>query len=93
MRFFRPDDFCSKKLVQQEVGTDPGRRLTNKHEEAVKAKFRSRRGSLAAVVGLQGSGSDKRICTGGLCFGHQEFQFAGLVAAKGKTGLVVAFDQ
>ncbi len=93
MGFIRPDDLCSKKPVEQEVGAGLRRRLADQHQNAVKAEFGRCRGSLAAVVGLQSPGGDERIGPGRLGFGHQEFQFAGLVAAKGEAGLVVALDQ
>ena len=90
---FRPDYFCSKKLVQQKVGAGLGRRFADEYQEAIKAKFSRRSRRLAAMIGLQGSGGDESVCTGGLSFGHQKFEFTGLVAAKGKTGLVIAFNQ
>jgi len=42
---------------------------------------------------LQRSGGKQRVRPLGLGLGDQEFQFAGLIAAKRKAGLVIAFHQ
>jgi hypothetical protein len=48
---------------------------------------------LAAVVGLKRPGRKQGVCPLSLSLGDQEFQFAGLIAAKRKAGLVIAFHQ
>ena len=91
--FFHPNYFCSKLLVQQEVGAGLGRGFADQYKRAAESEFCRRRSRLAAVVGLQGARSDEGICSLSLCFGHQEFQFAGLVPTESQAGLVVALDQ
>jgi hypothetical protein len=63
------------------------------HQDAIETESGGRGGRLAAVVGLDRPGCDQGARPLLLRFGQQEFQLAGLIAAEGQPGLVVALDQ
>jgi hypothetical protein len=86
------DDPRTKKVIEQQIPGGIGGTLAGQHQDAVHPAA-SRRGGLATVVGLPGTRGDEGPGPLRLCFGHQELQLAGLVAAEGKAGLVVALDE
>src|SRR6185503_20019432 len=69
------------------------RHFTAKHKNTIKTKPRRGCGSLTAVIRLQRAARNKSLCALITCLRNEKFQFAGLVAAKGKSRLVVAFDE
>jgi hypothetical protein len=71
------DDPRTKKVIEQQIPGGIGGTLAGQ----------------ATVVGLPGTRGDEGPGPLRLCFGHQELQLAGLVAAEGKAGLVVALDE
>ena len=62
------------------------------HGMAFHTKLGSSGGSLADMVGLDRPLRHDHVGTGILCRCHQEFQLACLVAARGKSGAIIALD-
>ncbi|MCK7520562.1 MAG: hypothetical protein MZV64_24145 [Ignavibacteriales bacterium] len=87
-RSLAPNNWSSRKLAEGSFG-----QLARQHERTVKSKARRRGSCLTAMIGLHRARRDQRLRTLLARFRHEEFQFAGLVAAEGEPGLVVALDQ
>ena len=89
---------CAVQMVEEDVAVvvvvgagNAGAVL--QHGVAVEAEAGAEGGGLAHVVGLGGALGDHRVGAQRLGLAHQEFQLAGLVAAGGHAGAVVALDE
>jgi hypothetical protein len=80
-------------LVQPQIGRSALWLFTGEHKDALKSKARGGGRSLTAMIRLQCPASDQGLRTLLTSFRDQEFQFASLIPAKGKSGLVVAFHE
>ena len=61
-------------------------------DDALEAELGAGCGELAAVIGLDDCAQHGRIASLGRGLGEGEFEVAGLVAAKGEAGQIVALD-
>ncbi len=90
--FTREDQPGAKQVVQQNVAGHLARVVAGQYQHTVKTIASGGRGRLPAVIGLRRAGGDDGVGLLRQRLGHQEFQFARLVAAGGQAGQVVALN-
>jgi hypothetical protein len=83
----------TEQVFQQQVPVPDRRRVAAQDHHAPQTAARGGRGGLPGVIGLHPAHRDERVRALIQRVRHREFELAGLVAAGGETGLVVALDE
>lgn len=85
-------DLGAHQAIEEEVAGEGVAVASIENEEGAETGDSGGGGGHAGVVGLDGALGDKEVGAGGEGVGEEVFELAGLVAAEGETGQVVAFE-
>ena len=90
-----PNDGGTGQTIEQDVAfrrRRVGRLRRSQQQAATEAQCGSCKGCGAAMVGLGPSAGDHRVGVEGQCIGHDELQFADLVAGQCSSGKIIPLD-